>query len=144
VLEAAAPAPAPFEYVVIRVVPRVERGECLNVGVILVCRARRFLDARVELDRARLTAFAPYLDEETIELVDRQLRLIPRICAADPTAGPIAALGLGERWHWLAAPSSTLLQPGSVHTGLCLDPGEQLDCLFREMVRVPETRGAGA
>jgi hypothetical protein len=133
------PSLAPFEYVVVRVVPRVERGECLNVGVILVCRARRFLDARVELDRRRLTAFAPYLDDETVALIARQLALIPRICAGNPAAGPIAALGLGERWHWLAAPASTLLQPGSVHTGLCLDPAEELACLFREMVRLPDT-----
>jgi hypothetical protein len=133
------PSLAPFEYVVVRVVPRVERGECLNVGVILVCRARRFLDARVELDRRRLTAFAPYLDDETVDLIARQLALIPRICAGDPAAGPIAALGLGERWHWLAAPASTLLQPGSVHTGLCLDPAEELACLFQEMVCLPDT-----
>ena len=138
-LEPAAPALAPFEYVVVRVVPRVERGECLNAGVILVSRVRRFLRARVELDRDRLAAFAPYLDEATVELIERQLHLIPRICAGDPTAGPIAALGLGERWHWLAAPASTLLQPGSIHTGLCLDPAEELDRLFDEMVRVPDT-----
>ncbi|MEA2514103.1 MAG: hypothetical protein QOJ59_3590 [Thermomicrobiales bacterium] len=135
--ESAAPSLAPFEYVVVRVVPRVERGECLNVGVILVCRPRRFLDARVELDRRRLAAFAPYVDDETVDLLARQLALIPRICAGDPTAGPIAAFGLGERWHWLAAPASTLLQPGSVHTGLCVDPSEELDFLFEEMVRVP-------
>jgi hypothetical protein len=127
----------PFEYVVLRVLPRVERGECLNVGVILVCRAHRFLEARVELDRRRLTAFAPYLDGETVDLIARQLALVPRICAGDPAAGPIAALGLGERWHWLAAPASTLLQPGAVHTGLCLDPAAELACLFEEMVRLP-------
>jgi hypothetical protein len=135
----AAPALAPFEYVVVRLVPRVERGECLNAGVIVVSRARRFLGARVALDRERLAAFAPFLDEETIDLVERQLHLIPRICAGDPAAGQIAALGLGERWHWLAAPSSTLLQPGAVHTGLSRDPAEELDCLFEEMVSVPGT-----
>lgn len=142
--DSAAPSLVPFEYVVVRVVPRVERGECLNVGIILVCRARRFLDALVELDRHRLTTFAPYLDEETVDLVARQLALIPRICAGDPTAGPIAALGLGERWHWLAAPASTLVQPGSVHTGLCLDPAEELASLFEEMVRLPRTDKATA
>jgi hypothetical protein len=136
--DSAAPSLVPFEYVVLRVVPRVERGECLNVGVILVCRARRFLDARVELDRRRLTSFAPYLDIETVDLISRQLALIPRICAGDPAAGPIAALGLGERWHWLAAPASTLLQPGSVHTGLCYDPAVELTRLFDEMVRLPD------
>ena len=126
----------PFEYVVVRVVPRVERGECLNAGVILVCRPRRFLDARVELDRARLLALAPYLDGETVELIERQLALIPRICAGEKGAGPIAALGLGKRWHWLTAPSSTLIQPGPVHTGLCLDPADELNCLFEELVKV--------
>jgi hypothetical protein len=139
VLEPAAPALAPFEYVVVRVVPRVERGECLNVGVILVSRARRFLAARVELHRERLRAFAPYLDDETTDLIALQLDLIPRLCAGDATAGPIAALGLGERWHWLAAPSSTLLQPGAVHTGLCSDPAGELDHLFDELVRLPTT-----
>jgi Protein of unknown function (DUF3037) len=136
--ESAAPSLAPFEYVVVRVVPRVERGECLNAGVILVCRPHRFLDARVELDRQRLTAFAPYLDDETIDLIERQLVLIPRICTGDPAAGPIAQLTLGERWHWLAAPASTLIQPGPVHTGLCTDPAAELACLFDEMVHVPK------
>jgi hypothetical protein len=135
--EPVAPSPAPFEYVIVRVVPRVERGECLNAGVILVSRAKRYLAARVELDRRRLAALAPYLDGETVEWIDRQLDLIPRICAGDPDAGPIAQLGLGERWHWLAAPASTLIQPGSVHTGLCADPAEELDRLFAEMVRMP-------
>jgi hypothetical protein len=138
----AAPALAPFEYVVVRVVPRVERGECLNAGVILVCRPRRFLDARVALDRRRLAAFAPFLDEETSALIGRQLAVIPRICAGDPTAGPIAALGLGERWHWLAAPSSTLLQPGPIHTGLCLDPAVELARLFAELVQIPTSNRA--
>jgi hypothetical protein len=137
--ESTAPSLAPFEYVVVRVVPRVERGECLNAGVILVCRVRRFLDGRVELNHSRLAAFAPYLDDQTIDQIARQLALIPRICAGDPAAGPIAALGLGERWHWLAAPASTLLQPGPVHTGLCLDPAAELARLFEEMVRLPGT-----
>lgn len=129
---------APFEYTVIRIVPRVERGEYLNAGVILICRAHRFLDARVSLDRPRLTAFAPYLDEQTIDLLTCQLDLIPRICAGDRTAGPIAALNLSERWHWLAAPVSTSIQPGTVHTGLCIDPAKTLECLFRDLVDVPD------
>ena len=86
-----------FEYALVRVVPRVERGECLNAGVIVVCRAHRFLDARVGLDRARLRALAPYLDDDTVARIEAQLLLIPRLCAGDPAAGPIAALGLGER-----------------------------------------------
>lgn len=132
------PTRAPFEYTVIRIVPRVERGEYLNAGVILICRAHRFLGARVSLDRLRLMEFAPYLDDETIDLLTQQLDLIPRICAGDRSAGPIAALGLSERWHWLAAPVSTSIQPGTVHTGLCVDPAETLDCLFRDLVQLPE------
>jgi hypothetical protein len=125
-----------FEYALVRVVPRVERGECLNVGVMLISRAHRFLQARVQLDRQRLRAFAPNLDEETIDSIGRQVALIPRICVGDPDAGPIAALGMGERWHWLTAPASTIVQPGPVHTGLLTDPAECLDHLFATMVTI--------
>ncbi|GIW04857.1 MAG: hypothetical protein KatS3mg059_1477 [Thermomicrobiales bacterium] len=128
---------APFEYALIRVVPRVERGECLNAGVMLFCRPRRFLGARIALDRARLQALAPYLDRETIEEIEAQLALIPRVCAGDPAAGPIALLTLSERWHWLSAPSSTIVQPSPVHTGLCDDPEAELDDLFRDLVLLP-------
>ena len=130
----AAPGRAPFAYAVIRVVPRVERGECVNVGVVLFCRPRRFLDARLELDRGRLLALAPDLD---LEAVARQLDLIARVCAGDPTAGPIAALPQAERFGWLVAPASTVVQPGPVHAGLCDDPAATLDHLFATMVRVP-------
>jgi hypothetical protein len=123
-----------FEYALLRVVPRVERGECLNSGVLLICRARRFLQARVELDEPRLRQFAPYLDGETVAQIERQVALVPRIAAGDPDAGPIAALGMGERWHWLTAPSSTIVQPGPVHTGLLTDPVACLDHLFSTMV----------
>lgn len=125
-----------FEYALVRVVPRVERGECLNVGVILICRAHRFLKARVHLDRERLLAFAPYVDAETLDFIERQVELIPRICAGDPDAGPITALGMGERWHWLTAPASTIVQPGPVHTGLLTDPAGCLDHLFATMVTI--------
>ena len=84
-------ARAAFEYVVIRIVPRVERGECLNAGVMVICRPTRFLEARVLLDRDRLVAFAPFLDDETIELIGCQLNLIPRICKGAPDAGPDSA-----------------------------------------------------
>ena len=128
---------APFEYALIRVVPRVERGECLNAGVMLFCRPRRFLGARIALDRDRLLALAPYLDQATVDDIEAQLLLIPRVCAGDPAAGPIARLTLSERWHWLSAPSSTIVQPSPVHTGLCDDPEAQLDDLFRDLVLVP-------
>jgi hypothetical protein len=127
---------AAFEYAVIRVVPRIERGECLNAGVMLICRERRFLAARTKLDAARLLALAPYLDADTLDGIARQLDLIPRLAAGDPTAGPIAALTQRERWHWLAAPASTIVQPGPVHTGVCSDPVGHLDRLFATMVEL--------
>ena len=122
----------PFQYAVVRVVPRVERGECLNAGVILVCRPKRFLAARVELDRARLAALAPDVDPAAIQ---SHLDGIVRIARGDRDAGPIAALGHGERFHWLVAPSSTVIQPSEVHTGLCDDPGEELEHLVERLVR---------
>jgi hypothetical protein len=130
------PEPVAFEYALLRVVPRVERGECLNAGVILICRAHRFLRARVELDRERLQALAPFLDDETVAQIERQVALVQRIAEGDPDAGPIAALGMGERWHWLTAPSSTIVQPGPVHTGLLTDPSARLDHLFTTMVAI--------
>ena len=126
-----------FEYAVIRIVPRVERAEFINAGVVLVCRAKRFLGAQVELDRARLTCFAPFCQEDQIDRIEEQLSLIPRIAAGDLTAGPIAALDFRERWHWLSSPSSTVLQPSPAHTGLCLDPSDELATLFDELVRLP-------
>ena len=122
----------PFQYAVVRVVPRVERGETLNAGVILLCRPKRFLAARVALERARLGALAPDVDPATIET---HLEGIVRIARGDPDAGPIAALSQGERFHWLVAPSSTVIQPSEVHTGLCDDPAEELDHLFERLVR---------
>ncbi len=122
----------PFQYAVVRVVPRVERGESLNAGVILLCRPKRFLAARVGLDMARLLALAPDVDPATIA---SHLDGIVRIARGDADAGPIAALGQGERFHWLVAPSSTVIQPSEVHTGLCDDPADELDHLFELLVR---------
>jgi len=122
----------PFQYAVVRVVPRVERGEFVNAGVILLCRPKRFLAARVELDRARLAALAPDVD---LDAIQSHLDGIVRIARGDPDAGPIASLGQGERFHWLVAPSSTVIQPSEVHTGLCDDPAEELDHLFERLVR---------
>ena len=123
-----------FEYALLRVVPRVERGEFLNAGVLLICRARRFLRAQVALDFDRLRALAPYLDDETIAQIERQVALVPRIAAGAAAAGPIATMAMGERWHWLTAPASTIVQPGPVHTGLLTDPAAHLDHLFNTMV----------
>lgn len=121
----------PFQYAIVRVVPQVERGECLNAGVVLLCRPRRFLAARVGLDAARLRALAPGIEPETIET---HLAAIVRIAAGDQAAGPIARLGQGERFHWLVAPSSTVIQPSEVHTGLCDDPAAELEHLFGRLV----------
>jgi hypothetical protein len=121
----------PFQYAVLRVVPRVERGECFNAGVVLFARARRFLAARVELDEACLAALAPGTDPAPIA---RHLDGLVRIAAADPAGGPLARLDPSERFHWLVAPSSTVVQPSPVHTGLCLDPEATLARLFAELV----------
>lgn len=120
-----------FQYAIIRVVPRVERGECLNVGVVLLCRPRRFLGARIHLDEARLSALAPDLDSE---LIRPHLDAIERIAAGDAAAGPIARLGRAERFHWLVAPASTMIQPSEVHSGLCDDPLVELDRLVASLV----------
>jgi Protein of unknown function (DUF3037) len=129
-----------FEYALIRVVPRVERGECLNAGVVLFCRPRRYLDARTVYDEARLFALVPDLDESELAAIREQLALIPRIATGDPTAGPIARLSIPQRWHWLVAPASTVIQPGPVHTGLTDDPAEALDHLFKTMVETSRGR----
>ena len=126
-----APPPNTFQYAIVRLLPRVERGECLNVGVILLCRTRPYLGARIALDERRLAAFAPDLDPATVR---PHLDAIERIAAGDPTAGPIARLGQAERFHWLVAPSSTMIQPSEVHTGLCDDPAAELDHLMTTLV----------
>ena len=120
-----------FQYAIVRVLPSVERGECLNVGVVLLCRPRRFLGARIRLDEHRLAAFAPGLDPVTIR---PHLDAIERVAAGDPSAGPIARLGQAERFHWLVAPSSTIIQPSDVHSGLCDDPAVELDHLMATLV----------
>jgi hypothetical protein len=125
------PPPNAFQYAIVRLLPRVERGECLNVGVILLCRTRPYLGARIALDERRLAALAPDLDPATVR---PHLDAIERIAAGDPTAGPIARLGQAERFHWLVAPSSTIIQPSEVHTGLCDDPAAELDHLVATLV----------
>jgi hypothetical protein len=121
-----------FQYAIVRVVPDVERGECLNAGVVMLCRPRRFLAAKVGLDEARLRAIAPDADPATIL---PHLAAIERIAAGDPSAGPLSRLTAAERFHWLVAPSSTVIQPSEVHTGLCNDPAEELAHLFERLVQ---------
>jgi hypothetical protein len=125
------PARSPFSYAVLRVVPRVERGERFNAGVVVFCRQRGFLGAKVELDERRLAALAP--DTKASEVRDH-LEGLARVAAGDPGAGAIAALPASERFGWLAAPSSTIIQASEVHTGLTDDPGKTLDSLFAELV----------
>jgi DUF3037 family protein len=128
------PALSSFDYAVIRVVPRVERGEHVNAGVILFCLERDFLQARIEVNEPRLRALWPVID---LDLIRQHLEAIPRICNGDPDGGPIARLSLRERFHWLVAPRSTIIQVSPVHAGLCDDPERALDELFRQMVLVP-------
>ena len=123
-----------YDYAVIRVVPRVDREEFINVGVILFCDAHDFLTARIELDEARLCALAPDVD---LALVRRHLDVIPRICEGGPTAGPIGQLSRRERWHWLVAPKNTILQVSEPHTGLCEAPEAWLERLLDRVVRAP-------
>jgi hypothetical protein len=120
-----------FQYALWRVVPRVERGECFNAGVVLFSRRHRFLAARTHLDAGRLAALAPGVEPDAIA---RHLDTLERIAAGDPDAGPIARMDQSERFHWLVAPSSTVVQPSAVHTGLCDDPAAELDHLFRTLV----------
>jgi hypothetical protein len=124
-----------FDYAVVRVVPRVEREEQMNAGVILYCRPLGYLAARVELDRTRLAALFPAALADADDL-ERALAVIPRICAGDPGAGPIAQLPQAERFHWLVAPRSTITQTSPVHSGLCDDPARMLEHLMDRMVRV--------
>lgn len=123
---------SPFEYAILRVVPREDRGEALNAGIVLHSRPRRFLAARIELDVEVLRVLAPGCDPDVVRA---QLETVPRICAGEPSAGPIAALSRPERFHWLVSPSSTMVQPSAVHTGLTDDPGATLEHLFATLVR---------
>jgi hypothetical protein len=123
--------PEGFAYAVLRVVPHVERGELFNAGVVLFCRRRGFLAARVALDERRLAAIAPDVDPA---LVRDHLEALVRVAAGDPGAGSVARLPPSERFGWLVAPSSTMIQPSPVHTGLCGDPAAMLDRLFDELV----------
>jgi hypothetical protein len=122
---------SPFQYAIVRVVPRVERGECMNAGVVLFCRPQRYLAASTRLDEARLAAFAPDLE---LAEVREHLDAIARIAAGEPGAGPVARLEQSERFHWLVAPSSTVIQPSPVHTGLCEDPEATLADLVEKLV----------
>jgi len=121
-----------YDYAIIRVVPKVEREEFVNVGVIVSCASRRFLEARIELNETRLLAIDPTLD---VELIRRYLAVIPLLCAGGEPAGAIGQLPLRERFHWLVAPRSTMIQTSRVHTGLCKHLPDVLEHLLALMVR---------
>ena len=126
------PEPSTYDYAVIRVVPRVEREEFVNVGVIVSCPQRDFLDCRIELDEARLRALWPEID---IDLVRRHLASIPVICRGGDAAGPIGKLPARERFRWLIAARSTIIQASAAHTGRCTDPPALMEHLLATMVR---------
>ena len=121
-----------FSYAVLRLVPRVERGESINVGVLVFCRPQQYLGVLTGLDETRARALWPELD---LEAVRSGLEAIERIAAGDPDAGPMAQLDTTARFHWLTAPSSTIIQPSEVHAGICSDPEGELAKLYDELVR---------
>jgi hypothetical protein len=131
------PARSSFDYAIIRVVPEVERGECINVGVVLICRQRRFLGMRLAPDEVRLRALWPQLDMAALR---QQLDGLRRVGEGDRDAGPIARLSQAERFHWLVAPSSTIIQPSPTHSGLCADPAAMLDELMARLVALPPAK----
>jgi len=120
-----------YEYAIVRIVPRVERQEFVNAGVIVYSRVLKFLEAKVLLDRDRLLTLFPSID---LDEVERHLLMIPKIAAGDTTGGPIAALPQHERFHWLVAPRSTIIQTSPCHSGLTTTPAEVLEGLFERLV----------
>jgi hypothetical protein len=120
-----------YDYAVVRVVPRVERGEFVNAGIILSCDLERILQARIALDEGALRALDSHVD---MDLVRSALAIIPVICAGGEGAGDIGKMSARERFHWLVAPRSTIVQTSPVHTGQCADPDAALEHLMRTMV----------
>ncbi|MFP5361102.1 MAG: DUF3037 domain-containing protein [Thermoleophilia bacterium] len=127
-------ADTPFAYAILRVVPSVERGEQLNVGVVVFCRQRDFLDLRAEIDERRLAALAPGLDAGEVRASLAAIRAVVR---GEPGGGALAQLTPSERFGWVVAPASTVIQPSKAHTGLTRDPGATLERLFAALVTAP-------
>jgi Protein of unknown function (DUF3037) len=125
------PAISSYDYAIIRIVPYVERGECINIGVILFCGTRRFLGALFHLEQQRLSVFAPQLD---FPAVQQQLEHLLQICDGKEESGPIGHLSQSERFHWLVAPRSTIVQTSAVHSGICEDPKATLQHLLKKLV----------
>ena len=126
------PARSSYDYAVIRLVPRVDREEFLNVGVILFCLKADFLGARYEINEPRVKAFSPDVELDTVRA---HLEALEQVCKGGKGAGPIGALPIKDRWHWLVAPRSTLIQTSPVHSGLCESPDKELERLMNKMVR---------
>lgn len=126
---------SPFEYALLRVVPRVERGEAINAGVVLYCQEARFLEAAVYLDPDRLSVLDPHLDPEAVRA---HLEAAGRVCAGGPEAGAVGLLPPVQRFGWLVAPRSTVVQPSPVHTGLTENPRKTLEHLLKTLVCPPE------
>lgn len=128
------PARCAFDYAIVRLVPRVDREEFLNVGVIVHAAARAFVACALVLDRARLASFAPGLSDAELTELEQHVEAWRAICAGSPAAGPIARMSASERFHWLVAPRSTTLQTSAVHTGMTDDPAVALRRIFQQMV----------
>ena len=122
--------PSSYDYAVARIVPRVEREEFLNVGVVVFCPEEHFLDAKVRLNEAKLVALAPHID---MDLVNSRLVAFMAVCQGNQSAGPIARLSLRERFHWIVSPKSTMLQMSAVHSGVCASPQRVLARLFHQL-----------
>lgn len=129
------PTRSSFEYAVLRIVPRVEREEFINAGVIVFCLERKFLRARVGWDQDRLHALWPDLE---VDHMRDHLRAFERVAAGSADAGPVAALSIRQRFHWLVAPRSTIIQVSPVHAGMCEGPEEVLNHLFHKLVLCKE------
>jgi hypothetical protein len=121
----------PFAYALLRVIPNAARGEAVNAGIILFCRGRDFLELRSAVPAARLQALRSSVD---LDAVASHLRALELIAAGDPAGGPMATGSASARFNWLVAPTSTVVQPSEVHTGLCSDPGQTIERLFRQLV----------
>ena len=128
------PGAEPFQYAVLRVVPRVERGEAINAGVVVFCRPKRFLGARAELDEELLAALSPGCDADEVRA---QLETLVAVAEGRSEGGHVAEMPQSERFHWLTAPASTIVQSSPVHTGLTADPGAELNRLFAALVSRP-------
>ena len=127
--------PEPFEYAILRVVPRVERGEGVNVGVVVFCRTQSYLDAQIEVGSRQTAALAALHPDLDLEAVAAHLESTRKIVSGDPEGGPLSSLAAPERFRWVTSPSSTMIQPSDVHGGVTEDAAQSLRDLFDRLVR---------